>query len=96
MKRAKIFFLSTAILLCTAGVFAGKKKYTTGTIYAYGGTRYCQLTAFTTLDGLTTTPPIGCTQAKITVVIVIYLVYTYLMVPHIRHYIFQDVQSDEI
>ena len=54
------------ILLCTVGVFAGKKKFVTGSIYYYGTTSYYQLTPSMTPLHLTTTQPPGCLQATIT------------------------------
>ena len=64
MKKVKFFFFFSLLLLLEIGVFAGKKKYTTGSIYARCGSSYCQLTTSTTLVNLTTTPT-GCAQATI-------------------------------
>lgn len=66
MKKVKIFFVVLTLLLATVGVFAGKKKFSTGSIYYYSGTVYYQVTASITPLHLTTTQPPGCLQATIT------------------------------
>lgn len=57
MKNVKIFFVAALILLFTVGVFAGKKKFVSGTIYKYssGSGTYCSLAVVSNLTGLTTT-----------------------------------------
>jgi hypothetical protein len=66
MKRVKLFFVMCIILLSTVGVLAGKKKFSTGSIYYYSGVVYYQITAAITPLHLTTTQPPGCLQATIT------------------------------
>ena len=56
MKNVKIFFVAAMILLCTVGVFAGKKKFVSPTIYGSSGGSYCSLAVVSSLTGLTTTP----------------------------------------
>lgn len=67
MKNVKLFFVIALLMLITVGLFAGRVKFTTGSIYAYNSTSgYCQLTASTTLVKLTTAST-GCgAQATIT------------------------------
>jgi len=48
MNKVKMFFVAAALLLTTAGVFAGKAKFVAGGIYAYNSTissTYFPLTA---------------------------------------------------
>ena len=64
MKKVRIFFAAAALLLMTAGVFAGKSRFTTGTatdIYYLKGTQY-ELVASgitSTVLGYNTVPPIS-------------------------------------
>lgn len=64
MKKIKVFLLVSVLLLTTVGIWAGKNKFTTGTIYAYSGIKFCQLTGSTNLVNLTTIS-VGCIQATI-------------------------------
>jgi len=52
MKKVQLFFAITILLLFTIGLFAGKGKFTTGAIYAYNGSKYCQLTGSASLVNL--------------------------------------------
>lgn len=56
MKKVKIFFFITMLLLTTAGLLAGKAKFTTGTIYGFNGVKYCVLATGATMGSLNTTP----------------------------------------
>jgi len=65
MNKVKMFFLAAALVLTTAGVFAGKAKFVNYSLWAYNTTTgYFQLesTAAALVD-LTTTA--GGSQAKI-------------------------------
>jgi len=56
MKKVKLFFVIAALLLTTIGLFAGKSKFTTGSIYSYNSTSgYCLLASGATLVNLNTT-----------------------------------------
>ena len=55
MNKVKMFFIAAALVLTTAGVFAGKAKFVTGTLYAWdGGSNYYQLTPSVSLTNLAT------------------------------------------
>ena len=49
-----MFFIAAALVLTTAGVFAGKAKFVNAVIYAYDGTNGSQLTQSAALVGLQT------------------------------------------
>ena len=51
-----MFFIAAALVLTTVGVFAGKAKFATYTVYAYNGTNGYQIesASFTSLPSTTT------------------------------------------
>jgi len=57
MNKVKMFFIAAALVLTTAGVFAGKAKFDTLTLYvSNNGTSFTQISAASQdLTGLTTT-----------------------------------------
>ena len=63
MQKLKLFFVSAALLLTTAGVFAGRSKFAISAIYARVGTTWKQLDNCTSLVSLTETA--SGTQVKI-------------------------------
>ena len=64
MNKVKVFFIAAALVLVTAGVFAGKAKFVAFTLYADNGTNVYQIAGSTStwVDLSSTT---GSTQAKI-------------------------------
>jgi hypothetical protein len=82
MKKLKIFFVSAALLLVTAGVFAGKSKYfVTETLFGYNssvGYKQMQAGTFTTSAGdLLQVGTSGDTPATISLSTASYGVYYY-------------------
>lgn len=62
MKKIKIFFGVTVLLLITAGVFAGKKRFlTTSPLYILVINNYLPLTSTTSWSGFKATGIIGAT-----------------------------------
>lgn len=70
MKKMKVFFVGAALLLVTAGVFAGKSKFTNSYLLTYlSGTTYVPITEAATgsllLESPFTTSSSGTTQVVI-------------------------------
>jgi hypothetical protein len=65
MNKVKMFFIAAALVLTTAGVFAGKAKFATQAFYvSANGTSFTALSSGSVnLPGLSTS---GTAQAKIT------------------------------
>ncbi|MES1223973.1 MAG: hypothetical protein ABUT20_51235 [Bacteroidota bacterium] len=55
MNKVKMFFIAAALVLVTAGVFAGKAKFLDAQVVAYNSGNYFPLTSSATLTDLTTT-----------------------------------------
>ena len=66
MNKVKMFFVAAALVLTTAGVFAGKAKFTTASsLYYYTGTPNTYVLISTTIDGSVFSYG-GSGQAKVT------------------------------
>jgi hypothetical protein len=78
MKKVRTFFVATALLLVTAGVFAGKARFTDVGVYAINGSTTVQLAPSYVTANLTTAFVTGDHQATINDINnVFYNVYTY-------------------
>jgi len=63
--KLKMFFVGVALLLVTAGVFAGKAKFVAQDVYADVAGVKIKLVSTSAYNDLTTTIPTGGVQAKI-------------------------------
>lgn len=64
MKKVKLFFLTTLLVIATIAVYAKKYQFGSYALYAYDASHgYCQLTATASFLGLTT----SSTNSQITI-----------------------------